>query len=87
VDSNGALLPHELTGSDDFEKVFKGVRFRESVYNQEPIIHKLSHRKIHAYFWIIQTEAEVDGGMSVAAAKSKPLHVLMERFMTEFWSR
>jgi A/G-specific adenine glycosylase len=87
VDSNGELLPHELTGSDDFEKVFKGVRFRESVYNQEPIIHKLSHRKIHAYFWIIQTEAEVDGGMSVAAAKSKPLHVLMERFMTEFWSR
>jgi A/G-specific adenine glycosylase len=87
VESNGALLPHELTGSDAFKEVFKGVRFRESVYNQEPIIHKLSHRKIHAYFWIIQTEAEVDGGMSIAAAKSKPLHVLMERFMTEFWSR
>jgi A/G-specific adenine glycosylase len=86
VESNGALLPQELTGSDDFKEVFKGVRFRESVYNQEPIIHKLSHRKIHAYFWVIHTETEVDGAISVSAAKSKPLHVLMERFMTEFWS-
>jgi len=85
VESKGALLPQELTESLDFLKVFEGVRFRESAYNQQPILHKLSHRKVHAYFWIIHTEAEVKGAIDVGEAKSKPLHVLMERFMMEFW--
>ncbi|BAO54703.1 A/G-specific adenine glycosylase [Nonlabens marinus] len=87
VESNGALLSHEFTAADSFQEVYGGVRFRESVYNQEPIIHKLSHRKIHAYFWIIETETEVEGAMSIAEAKAKPLHVLMERFMNEFWHK
>lgn len=85
VTSKGALLPHELTEAPEFKEVFEGVRFRESVYNQEPILHKLTHRKIHAYFWIIQTAIEVDGAVSVEQARAKPLHVLIERFMTEFW--
>ncbi len=85
VPAAGALLPHELTQDPVLQKVYGGVRFRESVYNQEPIIHKLSHRKIHAYFWIIETEVELDEAITVTQARSKPLHVLMERFMTAFW--
>jgi A/G-specific adenine glycosylase len=87
VESKGALLPQELTESPEFQTVFEGVRFRESAYNQQPILHKLSHRKIHAYFWIIHTETEVAGAINIQEAKSKPRHVLMERFMTEFWPR
>ncbi|WP_194851465.1 A/G-specific adenine glycosylase [Nonlabens antarcticus] len=85
VESDGALLPRELTRSQEFLSVYGDVRFRESGYNQQPIIHKLSHRKIHAYFWIVETEAEMDHAIDVAVAKAKPLHVLMDRFMTEFW--
>lgn len=85
VEADGALLPKELIDSQDFINVYREVRFRESGYNQQPIIHKLSHRKIHAYFWIIQTESEMKGAITVKQAKSKPLHVLMERFMNQFW--
>jgi len=85
VESSGALLPNELKSAPAFVDVYKGVRFRESVYNQQPIIHKLSHRKIHAYFWIINTETEIEGAITIAEAKAKPLHVLMHNFMEEFW--
>ncbi|KQC32238.1 adenine glycosylase [Nonlabens sp. YIK11] len=85
VEAKGALLPSELITAVDFEKVYKGVRFRESVFNHDPIIHKLSHRKIHAYFWIIHTESELENAITIEEARSKPLHVLMERFMTQFW--
>ncbi|SCY35942.1 A/G-specific DNA-adenine glycosylase [Nonlabens sp. Hel1_33_55] len=85
VEASGALLPVELTTAREFKDVYNGVRFRESVYNQQPIIHKLSHRKIHAYFWIIHIETEVDDAINVEDARSKPLHILMERFMTQFW--
>lgn len=85
VAAAGALLPDELKSDPDFKEVFEGVRFRESVYNQQPVQHKLSHRKIHAYFWIIETETELETAISIEEAISKPLHVLMERFMTQFW--
>ncbi len=85
IESAGALLPHELTQDPMVQEVYDGVRFRESVYNQEPIIHNLSHRKIHAYFWIIETDQEMPGSLTIDQARSKPLHVLMERFMTNYW--
>lgn len=86
VESKGAMLPHEVTNDPAFEDVFEGVRFRESVYNQQPIIHKLSHRKVHAYFWVIETETEMEQAITVNEAKAKPLHILMHRFMTDFWA-
>jgi A/G-specific adenine glycosylase len=85
IEATGALLPVEFVEHDVVRRVVRGVRFRESVYNQEPIIHKLSHRKVHAYFWIVETEEELTETMSVSDAFSKPLHVLMERFMKEFY--
>lgn len=85
VSANGAMMPSELIDDELFQKVFKGVRFRESIYNQQPVIHKLSHRKIHAYFWIIQTESEINGAVTITQARLKPHHVLIERFMKEFW--
>ena len=85
IESEGALLSNELVGHDKFQELYEKVRFRESGYNQEPIIHKLSHRKIHAYFWIVETEVELDTTISIKEAFQKPVHVLMQRFMTAYW--
>ncbi|WP_405378626.1 A/G-specific adenine glycosylase [Nonlabens sp. Asnod3-A02] len=85
IDASGALLPVELTEHEVFKDVVGGSRFRESVYNQEPIIHKLSHRKIHAYFWIVEVEDEINGAITIEEAQERPVHVLMERFMKDFW--
>lgn len=85
IEAQGALLPHEITNQKLFKEIVGGSRFRESVYNQQPIIHKLSHRKVHAYFWIVELDQEVESGITIEEAKAKPVHVLMERFMNEFW--
>lgn len=85
VESTGNLLFHELREDDSFQELLGGVRFRESVYNQEPIVHKLSHRKVHAYFWVIETEAELPEAITLDEAAKKPVHVLIERFMGGFW--
>ncbi len=87
VESSGSLLFHELRDDDVFQELLGDVRFRESVYNQEPIIHKLSHRKVHAYFWVIETEEELPKTMTIDEAVQKPVHVLIERFMKEFWNQ
>jgi A/G-specific adenine glycosylase len=85
IEANGALLPNELTEEVAFKEAILGRNFRASSYNQQPIIHKLSHRKIHAYFWIVEVDEELKNAMPVADAFMKPVHVLMHRFMKEFW--
>jgi A/G-specific adenine glycosylase len=87
IEANGALLSNEFIEHNVFKDVVGKSRFRESVYNQQPIIHKLSHRKIHAYFWIVKVEEELETAVLVEEAFQKPVPVLMDRFMKEFWQR
>jgi A/G-specific adenine glycosylase len=85
VESQGAMMPFELISDPVFEELFGELRFRESNYNQQPIIHKLSHRKIHAYFWIVTLEEELNDGISILEAFKKPVPVLIDRFMKNYW--
>lgn len=86
IESDGALLSVEFREQLMEQEWYDGVRFRESVYNQQPIIHKLSHRKVHAYFWIVELDEELKKGIAIKDAFQKPLHILMHRFMSSFWN-
>ena len=86
IESDGALLSVEFRELLMEQDWLVGVRFCESVYNQNPIIHKLSHRKVHAYFWIVEVDQELENGLSIPKAFQKPLHILMHRFMSSFWN-
>lgn len=86
IESDGALLSVEFREQLEKQDWWLGFRFRESVFNQHPIIHKLSHRKVHAYFWIIEVDQELENGISIPQAFQKPLHILMHRFMSSFWN-
>jgi len=85
VESDGAMMPFELVNDNAFKDVYGDLRFRESIYNQEPVIHKLSHRKIHAYFWIIKLDQEIEGAITIAEAFKKPVSRLIDRFMKAYW--
>lgn len=63
-----------------------GVRFRESETPIQTIVHKLTHRTIHASFWMVHTEDEIKDAISIKEALEKPVHVLMERFMESQWN-
>lgn len=86
LETNGALLSSEFCEQVTQLDWLEGVRFRESVINQQPIVHKLSHRTIHATFWILNTEKELDNAIAIKDAFLKPVHVLVERFMKSQWN-
>ncbi len=78
----GAALKKQLAGV----AWLSGVRFRESETPILAIVHKLSHRTIHATFWIVQTDDEMNDAISIKEALEKPVHVLMQRFMESQWN-
>ncbi len=55
-----------------------------SLYNETPIVHKLSHQHIHASFWILTVEDLGQKGIFAHQIKEFPVPVLLERFIEDF---
>ena len=55
-----------------------------SLYNQDTIIHKLSHQHIYTKFWIIETNKLPDTGIDISKIHTFPVPVLIQNFLTGF---
>ena len=55
-----------------------------TLYNNEPVVHKLSHQHIHASFWILSLPDVGQKGIFATQIKEYPVPVLLERFIEDF---
>ena len=54
------------------------------IYNETPIIHKLSHQHLNTTFWIINTEADLNDSVPVNKLVDYPVPVLISNFINDF---
>ncbi len=54
------------------------------LFNQDPILHKLTHRHIYAHFWILSTPQIIQQGMAIDAIEKYPTSVLISDFIKAF---
>ncbi len=54
------------------------------LYNEKPIVHKLSHQHLHTKFWILRTEGELKGSKSWEVIQTFPVPVLIAEFIQRF---
>ncbi|WP_299531014.1 A/G-specific adenine glycosylase [Ulvibacterium sp.] len=80
------LLESENELNDkELKKMISGdVSFRLSLYNESPIVHKLSHQHLYTKFWIIESKARLEDGISWANLESYPVPVLIADFIKAF---
>lgn len=55
-----------------------------SLYNNEPIIHKLSHQHLHTRFWILKTSHILEEGIPWKKIHDFPVPVLIADFIKTF---
>lgn len=55
-----------------------------SLYNTEPITHKLSHQHLHTKFWILKTDGLLANGISWQKITAFPVPVLIADFIEKF---
>jgi A/G-specific adenine glycosylase len=69
----------------EVEKLFP-VQKIESVtlYNDKPVIHKLSHRNLFVQFWVVYASALESEGISVNKINDYPVPVVIQNFIEEF---
>lgn len=54
------------------------------LFNEVPIVHKLSHQHIHTKFWILNCESIPGNGVPISSIEKFPVPVLIEKFIDSF---
>src|SRR6187431_2254193 len=77
---------------EDFETVAQQISknfFRENKmeslleYNEESIIHKLSHQHLHIKFWKASLKGRIENGINLETAKTFPFPIVIHNFIEE----
>ena len=76
----------ELNSLPIFEDISRKFEIKSLVlYNEIPILHKLSHRNIYTRFWIAETSINNDEAISISQIESYPVPKLIGNFITTFF--
>ncbi len=55
-----------------------------SLFNEDPIVHKLSHQHLYTKFWIVEVNAVGEGAILTKDLKKYPVPVLISDFLDTF---
>lgn len=76
-----ALVEHT-----DFKELFNKNNTSIQLFNQEPIIHKLSHQHLYTKFWIVKPEKELENSILWSNFNKYPVPILIANFVAKFKS-
>ncbi|MEO1013515.1 MAG: A/G-specific adenine glycosylase, partial [Bacteroidota bacterium] len=68
----------QTTHKEDFK--IKGVH----LFNEKPIVHKLSHQHLHTLFWIVELNGVLHDGISFNEVQDYAVPVLISDFIKAF---
>ena len=54
------------------------------LYNEEAIIHKLSHQHLYTHFWIVKTNSKLSKSIAWNTLNNYPFPVLIRNFIKKF---
>ena len=73
-----------LKKNPEFKKYTNKTNFSVSVFNEQDIIHKLSHQHLFTKFWIITLKELPSRGLPVKNITNYPFPTLINNFINEF---
>ncbi len=76
--------PEEFEASVIIKSLISGPIEKVSLYNDLPIIHKLSHQHIYTSFWIIEKKESEENSIPLSEIHQYPVPVLIANFINEF---
>ena len=76
----------ELNSLPIFQYISRKFEIKSLVlFNELPVLHKLSHRNIYTRFWIAETSINNDEAISISQIESYPVPKLIGNFITTFF--
>lgn len=84
IESKGSMSFSAMTSELKKHDLINSSSYTMSLYNEDIIIHKLSHQHLYTKFWIIETEKLVVKGVLINKIEDYPVPVLLSNFMEAF---
>ncbi len=83
LESDKLLETEELTQALNGKVKFNSIK-AITLYNKEPVVHKLSHQQLHTRFWILEGDEVSEGGIPWNNIHTFPVPVLVANFIKTF---
>ena len=84
IETTNEIALSDLTKHSKFSELTPMANFEVSLFNEDTIIHKLSHQHIHTKFWIIECEEVSGNSIKSASIRTYPVSQLMANFIEDF---
>lgn len=84
IETISPVLEAALLKDESFLNLTGGGEQLISLYNESPIVHKLSHQHIYTRFWIIERKELPREAISVEKLENYPVPVLIANFIKEY---
>lgn len=86
IETASEVSLEELLFHPEFQKIIKDIELDSlSLFNDDSIIHKLSHQHIFTKFWILQTNTIAENTIAISEIHSYAVPVLIGNFVSEFF--
>ena len=87
LESKTQIDHKELIESPTLEKLMLQKSYHISKFNQEQIVHKLTHQHLYTTFWIIDTNELMENSISWRKLSNFALPTLLQNFVDEYQKR
>ena len=85
VETEQLVEAEALNKNESFVGLKNRFKFESVIlYNETPIVHKLSHRTIETRFWIAECEKLDEKGIAISEITDFPVPVLIDSFISSF---
>ena len=84
IETDGLLASEELELEDNFLEIAGKDKLKLVLYNEIPVIHKLSHQHIYTRFWLIEKDTLPNTAISIDKLEEYPVPVLIANFLNEY---
>ena len=86
IETSKEIEVSELQKLPQFQDFSDKINIRNiSLYNEEAVVHKLSHQHLNTRFWIIETLDETESSVAISEIESYAMPVLIANFVSEFF--
>lgn len=84
IETSKEIDENELIAHEKFEQLFSLQSVTVKLFNQELILHKLTHQHIYTKFWIVKTQAISADNIPWQSINKYPVSKLIDNFLCQF---
>lgn len=86
IESEKLIGENELKQYESFIEFIEGENYSLELYNEDPVIHKLSHQHLFTRFWLVNSNEAPKKTVSLNKVLDYPVPVLIGNFLNEYLS-